>query len=112
MTGSSQAPQLRQPVQTDIVVQPQPFRMVQKSRVPSPASGLAIVSAVLWFSNPLGHGGHLSQARGGAFTKIDLARLNWWLKDDETATGKGLLVGAGCPCCSGGAWEYMSAHVP
>jgi len=67
---------------------------------------------VLWFSKDLGHGGDLSQARGGDFTKIDLAWLNWWLKGDETATGKGLLVGAGCPYCSNAAWEYKSAHLP
>jgi dienelactone hydrolase len=67
---------------------------------------------VLWFSKALGHGGDLLQARGGDFTKINLAWLNWWLKGDQTATGKGLLVGAGCPYCSGGAWEYKSMNIP
>jgi hypothetical protein len=67
---------------------------------------------VLWFSKDLGHGGDLSAARGGDFTKIDLAWLNWWLKGDETATGKGLLVGASCPYCSDSAWEYKSKNVP
>jgi len=67
---------------------------------------------VLWLSKDLGHGGDLSQARGGDFTKIDLAWLNWWLKGDETATGKGLLVGASCPYCSNAAWEYKSMHLP
>ena len=67
---------------------------------------------VLWFSKDLGHGGDLTQARGGDFTKIDLAWLNWWLKGDTTATGKGLLVGAGCPYCSNAAWEYKSMHIP
>jgi hypothetical protein len=67
---------------------------------------------VLWFSKDLGHGGDLFAARGGDFTKIDLAWLNWWLKGDETATGKGLLVGAGCSYCSDAAWEVKSAHVP
>jgi len=67
---------------------------------------------VLWFSKDLGHGGDLSAARGGDFTKIDLAWLNWWLKDDETATGKGLLVGAGCPCCKESAWQVKSANIP
>jgi len=67
---------------------------------------------VMWFSKALGHGGDLASSHGGDFTKIDLAWLNWWLKDDETATGKGLLVGAGCPYCSDSAWEYKSAHVP
>jgi hypothetical protein len=67
---------------------------------------------VLWFSKDLGHGGDLFQSDGGDFTKINLAWLNWWLKDDETATGKGLLVGASCPYCSDSAWEVMSANVP
>jgi dienelactone hydrolase len=67
---------------------------------------------VLWFSKALGHGGDLFSAGGGDFNKINLAWLNWWLKGDETATGKGLLVGAGCPYCSDSAWEYKSAHIP
>jgi hypothetical protein len=67
---------------------------------------------VLWFSKDLGHGGDLTATRGGDFTKINLAWLNWWLKGDETATGKGLLVGATCPYCSGGAWETMSKNLP
>ena len=67
---------------------------------------------VLWFSKDIGHGGDLFSARGGDFTKINLAWLNFWLKDDEGATGKGLLVGAGCPYCSDSAWEVRSAHLP
>lgn len=67
---------------------------------------------VLWFSKDLGHGGDLSAARGGDFTKIDLAWMNWWLKGDETATGKGLLVGGSCPYCSNAAWEYKSMNLP
>jgi hypothetical protein len=67
---------------------------------------------VLWFSKDLGHGGDLFQARGGDFTKINLAWLNWWLKDDQTVTGKGLLVGTACPYCSNAAWEYKSMNVP
>ena len=67
---------------------------------------------VLWFSKDLGHGGDLFSTRGGDFTKINLAWLNWWLKGDETATGKGLLVGSSCPYCTDSAWEVMSANVP
>jgi dienelactone hydrolase len=67
---------------------------------------------VLWFSADRGHGGDLFQAGGGDFTKINLAWLNWWLKGDETATGKGLLVGASCPYCSDSAWDVRSANVP
>jgi hypothetical protein len=50
--------------------------------------------------------------RGGDFTKINLAWLNWWLKGDQGATGKGALVGAGCSYCSNNAWEVKSAHLP
>jgi hypothetical protein len=67
---------------------------------------------VMWFSKDLGHGGDLFTSNGGDFTKLNLAWLNWWLKGDETATGKGLLVGASCTYCSNSAWEVMSAHVP
>ena len=52
------------------------------------------------FSKALGHGGDLFAKNGGDFTKIDLGWLNWQLKGDETATGKGLLVGASCTYCT------------
>jgi hypothetical protein len=48
----------------------------------------------------------------GDFAKIDLAWLNWWLKGDETATGKGVLVGAGCTYCTDSAWEVKSKNLP
>jgi dienelactone hydrolase len=67
---------------------------------------------VLWFSADRGHGGDLLQPDGGDFTAINLAWLNWWLKDDVSATGKGRLVGAGCPYCDDAAWEYRSANIP
>ncbi len=67
---------------------------------------------VLWFSKDIGHGGDLLDPEGGDFTRINLAWLNWWLKGDETATGKGLLVGAECPYCGDGAWEVMQANLP
>jgi len=66
---------------------------------------------VLWFSKDLGHGGDLFTPDGGDFTRIHLAWLNWWLKGDETATGKGLLVGAGCSYCQDTAWEVLAAGV-
>jgi hypothetical protein len=66
---------------------------------------------VLWFSKEIGHGGDLSRTNGGDFTKINLAWLNWWLKGDETASGKGLLIGANCPYCKDSAWEVKSANV-
>jgi hypothetical protein len=58
------------------------------------------------------HGGDLFSQRGGDFTKINIAWLNWWLKGDETATGKGLLVGANCPYCSDNTWTIQSANLP
>jgi hypothetical protein len=67
---------------------------------------------LMWFSKDIGHGGDLGASRGGDFTKINLAWLNWWLKGDQGATGKGLLVGAGCSYCSDSAWEVKSAHLP
>ena len=67
---------------------------------------------LMWFSKNIGHGGDLFSNRGGDFTKINLAWLNWWLKGDVGATGKGVLVGAGCKYCSDSAWEVKSAHLP
>ena len=66
---------------------------------------------ILLFSKDLGHGGDLFSARGGDFTKINLAWLNWQLKGDMGATGKGMLVGAGCSYCSGGAWEMKTKNI-
>jgi hypothetical protein len=67
---------------------------------------------VMWFDANLGHGGDLFEPDGGDFTKINLAWLNWWLKGDESATGKGLLVGDTCPYCVDDAWDVRSAHLP
>jgi hypothetical protein len=67
---------------------------------------------ILFFSKNIGHGGDLFSSRGGDFTRINLAWLNWWLKGDEGATGKGHLVGSGCSYCSDSAWEMKSANLP
>lgn len=67
---------------------------------------------VMWFDKDIGHGGDLFQPDGGQFTKIILAWLNWWLKDDQSATGKGFLVGPDCPYCSDSTWEVKSANLP
>lgn len=67
---------------------------------------------IMLFSKNIGHGGDLGSARGGDFTKINLAWLNWRLKADEGATGKGVLVGAGCTYCSNSAWEVKSKNIP
>lgn len=64
------------------------------------------------FSKNIGHGGDLGSSRGGDFTKINLAWLNWRLKGDEGATGKGVLVGSGCTYCSDSAWEVASKNIP
>ena len=72
----------------------------------------ALGSPIMLFSKALGHGGDLFSSRGGDFTKIDLAWLNWWLKGDMAATGKGVLVGAGCTYCTDSAWETKSANLP
>ena len=67
---------------------------------------------ILLFSKDIGHGGDLNAKNGGDFTKINLAWLNWQLKGDQTATGKGLLVGSGCSYCSNSAWEVKSKNIP
>lgn len=64
------------------------------------------------FSKNIGHGGDLGSQRGGDFTKINLAWLNWRLKGDEGATGKGVLVGSSCSYCSNSAWEVKSKNIP
>jgi hypothetical protein len=66
---------------------------------------------IILFSKDIGHGGDLFSTRGGDFTKIDLAWLNWRLKADETATGKGVLVGSTCTYCSNSAWEVKSMNI-
>lgn len=66
---------------------------------------------IMLFSKALGHGGDLGARNGGDFTKINLAWLNWHLKGDEGATGKGRLVGSGCTYCSDSAWEVKSKNI-
>lgn len=57
-----------------------------------------------------GHGGDLFQGRGD-FNLVNLAWLNWQLKGDEGATGKGFLHGPSCQFCTDSGWEYLSANV-
>ncbi|HMA63554.1 MAG: hypothetical protein ACM31E_08290 [Fibrobacterota bacterium] len=61
----------------------------------------------------MGHGGDLGGAtgNGGEFTKINLAWLNWWLKGDTGATGKGVLMGSTCKYCTNSNWEIKSANI-
>lgn len=73
----------------------------------------ALGHPVMFFSNRnMGHGGDLWGPNGGDFTRINLAWLNWWLKDDEGPTGKGMLVGGGCSYCSDRNWEAMFENLP
>ena len=67
---------------------------------------------IMLFSKALGHGGDLFQKNGGSFTSLDLAWLNWWLKGDQSETGKGFLVGDKCSICKDSAWETASKNVP
>ncbi|HWP05255.1 MAG TPA: hypothetical protein VNN72_05910 [Polyangiaceae bacterium] len=67
---------------------------------------------ILYFSKTsLGHGGDLSNGRGD-FNKVNLAWLNWQLKGDEGATGKGYLNGSTCSICSDSGWVVKSANIP
>ena len=58
-----------------------------------------------------GHGGDLGSAKGD-FNTVNLAWLNWQLKDDTGATGKGLLMGSSCKYCTASGWEYKSKNIP
>lgn len=58
------------------------------------------------------HGGDLWAPGGGDFTKVHLAWLNWWLKGDLSATGKGMLAPPGCPYCNDPEWQIQWANLP
>jgi hypothetical protein len=66
---------------------------------------------MLFSKNGSNHGGDLMNGKGD-FAKIDVAWLNWWLKGDETATGKGVLVGSTCTYCTDSGWEVKSMNIP
>lgn len=67
---------------------------------------------ILYFSKKsAGHGGDLGQARGD-FNRVNLAWLNWQLKGDQGATGKGFLSGSTCTFCTDNGWDYKSANLP
>jgi hypothetical protein len=69
------------------------------------------IPIVYFAKTSAGHGGDLFQARGD-FNLVNLAWLNWHLKGDEGATGKGFLHGATCEFCTDSGWEYKSANIP
>ncbi|MBN2735828.1 MAG: dockerin type I repeat-containing protein [Spirochaetales bacterium] len=66
----------------------------------------------MFVSRNVGHGGTLNDDNGGLFGQVTLAWLNWWLKDDMSATGKGFLVGSTCNICRDSAWEMASKNLP
>lgn len=67
---------------------------------------------IVYFSkSSAGHGGDLGQPRGD-FNKVNLAWLNWQLKGDMGATGKGYLAGSTCTICTNSGWVYKSANLP
>ena len=67
---------------------------------------------IVYFSKTsLGHGGDLGQPRG-EFNKVNLAWLNWQLKGDTGATGKGYLNGSTCKICTDSGWTVKSANLP
>jgi hypothetical protein len=66
---------------------------------------------IVYFSKTsAGHGGDLTNGKGD-FNTVNLAWLNWQLKGDTGATGKGLLVGASCKFCNASGWEFKSANI-
>ena len=66
---------------------------------------------MLFSKNGSNHGGDLYNGTGD-FSKIDLAWLNWWLKGDQGATGKGVLVGSTCTYCTDTTnWEVKSINI-
>jgi hypothetical protein len=69
------------------------------------------IPIMLFSSMNLGHGGDFMSPGGGDFGKLNLAWLNWRLKGDETATGKGYFVGDTCSLCKDASWEVLSANI-
>ncbi len=66
---------------------------------------------IIYFSKTsAGHGGDLGQARGD-FNRVNLAWLNWQLKGDTGATGKGYLSGSTCSICTNSGWVVKSANI-
>jgi hypothetical protein len=71
----------------------------------------ALGKPVIYFSKDgAGHGGDLSRGTGD-FNTINLAWLNWQLKGDTGATGKGMLVGSTCKFCTAKGWEYQIKNI-
>ncbi len=75
-------------------------------------SALGDIPVMMFAKVGADHGGDLWAPNGGHFTKINVAWLNWWLKGDQSATGKGALVGANCSYCKDNTWQIQSANLP
>jgi len=56
----------------------------------------------------VGHGGTYNEDNGGAFGPTAVAWLNWQLKNDKGATGKGYFVGKTCGLCANPQWKIDS----
>ena len=67
--------------------------------------------AIYFSKKSAGHGGDLGQGRGD-FNLVNLAWLNWQLKGEEGATGKGYLTGSTCKICTDSGWDYKIANLP
>ncbi len=52
---------------------------------------------------PVGHGGTYSEDNGGEYARVGVAWLNWHLKDDQSARGRGMFLGNSCGIC-GTSW--------
>lgn len=48
---------------------------------------------------PIGHGDAYFQDNGGEFGIVAVGWLNWMLKDDMSASGKGMFIGNNCRLC-------------
>ena len=56
---------------------------------------------------PIGHGDAYFQDNGGEFGIVAVGWLNWMLKDDQTATGRGMFMGNNCRLCRS---PWVSKH--
>ncbi len=56
---------------------------------------------------PIGHGDAYFQDNGGEFGIIAVGWLNWMLKDDQSASGKGMFIGNNCRLCRS---PWVSKH--
>jgi len=62
--------------------------------------------------SPVGHGGTYNQDNGGSFGPMAVAWLNWQLKGDKGATGKGYFVGNTCSVCKDSTWTVQTRSLP